>query len=59
MQGDMYADGATRKRVQPRQMLDGTDMCGDERICRCSGRNPLKVKVGDDVRIFFGVGGLT
>lgn len=59
MQGDMYADGAgAEKEFNLDKMLDEepTHVVMNGSAAALAG-NPMKAKVGDDIRIFFGVGG--
>lgn len=59
MQGDIYADGSgTEKEFNLDKMLaeQPTHVVMNGSAAALAA-NPMKVKVGDDVRIFFGVGG--
>jgi len=59
MQGDIYADGAgPEKEFNLDKMLaeEPTHVVMNGSAAALAA-NPMKVKVGDDVRIFFGVGG--
>ncbi|MCR4305014.1 MAG: copper-containing nitrite reductase [Gallionella sp.] len=59
MQGDMYADGAgAEKEFNLDKMLaeQPTHVVMNGSAAALAG-NPMKAKVGDDIRIFFGVGG--
>ena len=59
MQGDMYADGAgTEKEFNLDKLLaeQPTHVVMNGSAAALAG-NPMKAKVGDNIRIFFGVGG--
>ena len=59
MQGDMYADGAgTEKMFNLDKLLaeQPTHVVMNGSAAALAG-NPMKAKVGDNIRIFFGVGG--
>jgi len=59
MQGDMYVDGAGPEKdfsIDKMMAEQPTHVVMNGSAGALAG-NPMKVKVGDDVRIFFGVGG--
>jgi nitrite reductase (NO-forming) len=59
MQGDMYATGAGTEKVfdMDRMMAEDPTNVVMNGSASALATNPMKAKVGDNIRIFFGVGG--